>query len=477
MDDLIDHYADRLSDEEQAKLDLEIRAAAEEAFERSTGRSLSEHAATFFGTEGRSRSKYDRLLLQRIKESPDHQGQWSSLGKSAAERAAFERRERYEQIMRQYQQQYALAAQNIMHSKRLVASPNRPGVFRLRAGVQLAPWALRLVEQPLPTELAIMTTNPAQTIDRATRAVGWQFPPEGVPKFIDQEGTTVEYRVEGAAIDELHREVSRMHPRTADIWRLATAKSLQAWREGANEPDAVWVDVRELAGAMGYTKKKAGVFRPELLQEIAKGLTDLERMEVTIPFGAWTFPTDPATGKRKATRLEAQRSYRVLVVMARDEARDLFGNEYPLRWLLRLGPWVSAYPKQFAPLLGRLVELGGRGPENWAKSIGVEIIFALATAGSAEAQQVVQVKYLLERAGLWGPVQEMEQSRNLRRAVANFAEALNLLVSQGVIRSWRYLEAPPARKGLAGWSSSSIVVEPADKDLEGSQMGVLSTGK
>lgn len=318
-------------------------------------------------------------------------------------------------------------------------------------------------------EQMILTTNPAKVIDRAARGTQWHTESSEYPFFEDRDGLRVDYRDEGTTLDKLRESVLAMDPRTADAWRLLTAKSLMHWSPNQHEPPMIESDVRELAEAMGYKKKKKGGYDPRTLQKVAQAMVDLERMHLVIPRGMYEFPINPSTGRNRKTLLSLERTYRVVLVSAKEELRDLFGTRYPLMWRLRLGEWATAYPKQFGPILGNLVELSVKGADLWAKNLGMELIFHYRERRFSPEPLVLRVRTMLERAGLDKDVEEMRRSRNARRAREYFEEAMETLVSRGAISAWNYhpddeprLGAiePGRTTGLEDWLSTRVVVTP-----------------
>lgn len=324
---------------------------------------------------------------------------------------------------------------------------SKPAVYRLSVGLSQIPAKARKTLGLVSAEIAelrgsveqmILTTNPAKAIDRAARGKDWQVSDNDFPHFRDPEGLRLVYRDESMALSKLNESVLSMDPRTADAWRLITAKSLESWSSNEMEPGGIWVDVRELADAMGYRKKTNGAYDPRALEKVARGIADLERMALTLPMGALEFPVDPKTGRRRKTHLEAERTFRVMAVMVKDEVRDLFGTRYPLRWFVQLGQWVRSYPKQFAPILGNLVVLSVKGSDLWAKNIGVELVFHYRERHHDQGRVVLRVSTLLERAGLLSELEAMRKSRNAHRAREYFEKALDTLALHKALHEWNY---------------------------------------
>lgn len=323
----------------------------------------------------------------------------------------------------------------------------KPTYYRLSVGLSQIPAKARKTLGLVSAEIAelkgsveqmILTTNPAKAIDRAARAKDWQVSEDDFPHFRDPEGLRLVYRDDSMTLSRLNESVLSMDPRTADAWRLITAKSLENWSGNELEPRGIWVDVRELADAMGYRKKTNGAYDPKALEKVARGIADLERMALTLPMGALEFPIDLRTGRRRKTHLEADRTYRVMAVMVKDEVRDLFGTRYPLRWFVQLGQWVRSYPKQFAPILGNLVVLSVKGSDLWAKNIGVELVFHYRERHHDQGQVVLKVQTLLERAGLISELEAMRKSRNAHRAREYFEKALDTLAQHQALHEWNY---------------------------------------
>jgi hypothetical protein len=299
-----------------------------------------------------------------------------------------------------------------------------------------------------------------QSVDRAVRRNDhWEISDFDVPAFYDSNKHIVRYQDEGVSLEQLQKEVRSLAPRTADVLRLITARSLDAWQENNAEPPSVWVDARELCELMGYQKAKNGGFRQEHIAGVAKALIDLERLWIEIPKGSPQFPVDSKTQKRIRTTLEASRSYRVFSVTGKDELRDLFGNRFPLRWKVRPGDWIQSYPRQFAPLLTKLVELPTTGSINtWAKVIGTELTYQYRQDRNRSADKTLTVERVLTE------VMEWSKNRNATRARSYLEKALDQLQSLGVCERWEYNAEDFDALETAGkrwfelWLSSRILI-------------------
>lgn len=319
-------------------------------------------------------------------------------------------------------------------------------------------------EAPAPLELdlnraglGLFAMQPAQTIDRAARGPsGWLHPPDFFPRFNDPRNALfVEYRRDGATAEALAEGVNRLNPRTADVWRLIAARSLEAWRKDQDAPPSVWLDVHELAGAMGYRKHKNGGYKPEHLVEIARAIHDLDAFRITLPLGTEIYqPAKAGSKRRPPTKLEAVRTYKVLHIDAQDEVRTLFGELWGMRYSLKPGDWIKHFPRAYAPLFKALVELPARaGASTWAKAIGTELAYKYReNAKNGTGIERLKVRTLLERAVL---LQEASESRNKGRMRTYFEEALDLLEAKGVCAGWEYepedADRLEAKAGARGW--------------------------
>jgi hypothetical protein len=306
-----------------------------------------------------------------------------------------------------------------------------------------------------------------QSVDRAVRRNDhWEMSDFDAPTFYDDNNKhIVRYQDEGISLEQLQKEVRSLAPRTADVLRLITARSLDAWQENAAEPPSVWVDARELCELMGYQKAKKGGFRQEHIANVARALIDLERLWIEIPKGTNQYPVDPKSKKRVRTTLEANRSYRVFSVTGKDEVRDLFGNRFPLRWKVRPGDWIQSYPRQFAPLLAKIVELPTTGSINtWAKVIGTELTYQYRQDRNRSVDKTLTVERLLMRAGVLAEVMDWSKNRNATRARQYLEKALDQLQSLGVCQGWEYNPEDFDALEVAGkrwfelWLSSRILI-------------------
>jgi hypothetical protein len=317
-------------------------------------------------------------------------------------------------------------------------------------------------------KVEVMTNQAAQAVDRASRGSNWASDEENAPLFTDYRGHLIRYHESGMDLIALRDQLNRMNPRTADVWRLITAKVLSQWREDESEPDAVWVDVRDFVTEMGYRRKTKGEYNPEALELAAEAITDLNRLYLTITTGTTELPIDPKTGRRKPTQVEVQRERKVLNVEERDVVRVLgSGETYPLRWKVRLGPWIKNYPKQFVPMQKKLVELPAKGSDAWAKTVGMELLFLLREGAKHEdAVRRIKVQTLLERAGLWDDAMRFQENRNGRRIQDYLERALDTLVENSILKNWEYdphsesrIDKSRAFPGLAVFATLVLLVE------------------
>jgi len=306
-------------------------------------------------------------------------------------------------------------------------------------------------------DLGILAMQPAQTIDRAARGpAGWQITPDRLPRFTDPRSALfVEYRRDGDTAEALAEAVNRLNPRTADVWRLMTARSLEAWRPEQDSPPGIWLDVRELANAMGYKKHHKGGYRPEHLSEIANAVHALDAFHITLPLGTEVYQPAKAGSRRRAPyKVEAVRTYKVLHISARDEIRNLFGERYELRYELKPGDWIKHFPRTYAPLFKALVELPAKaGANTWAKAIGTELVYQYRQdAKNGGEVKVLKVRTLLERAVL---LEEATSSRNKGRSRTYFEDALDILKREEVCAGWEYepddADNLEAKAGARGW--------------------------
>ena len=296
-----------------------------------------------------------------------------------------------------------------------------------------------LQEEPTEELIHIYSMLPSQVVDRASRgSKAWDLMDDAPPKFTDlRTQHVVEYYRDDLTLAAMREAVLGLNPRTADVWRLITAKSLEAWREGQDEPPFVWIDVRELLEVMGYAKHHKGGYKPEHLEEAARAVRDLSSFHITIPLGAKIVTQrDPKTGKRRRGRTEATRTYEVILKSATDEIKNLFGERYAMRWRLRPGEWAKNYPRQFAPLYRALVELPAKqGKYTWAKALGTELTYHYREGRSPVPHKTLKVVTLLERACL---LQEAHEMKNKKRVRDYFESAMETLQEIGVCKSWVY---------------------------------------
>jgi hypothetical protein len=238
---------------------------------------------------------------------------------------------------------------------------------------------------------------------------------------------------------------------------------LDSWGEGEKEPPRVWLDARQLCGAMGFKKHKNGGHRPENVAIAARALIDLERFYITVPHGAMQYPED-VSGKRKATTVKARSRQRVLAVMEKEEVKQLFNSEWlPLRWQVTAGDWIKNYPRnQFAPLFRALVELPGTyTPDLWAKAIGTELIWQYRQ--DEGKMQTQRVETMLRQACV---LEEARREKNKGRARDNFEKALDKLQERGICTGWEYNSADFDRvnstpKGWFDlWLQARVIVRP-----------------
>lgn len=333
-----------------------------------------------------------------------------------------------------------------------------------------------------PEHIWALSMMPAQTVDRAARGFGgWAFPIGDAPVFEDANNKhAVTYFADGVPPEALREGVMQLNPRTADVWRLCTAAILESWGEGEREPPRVWLDARQLCDTMGFKKHHKGGHHPKNVAIAARALVDLERFYITIPYGTKEYPVDPRTGKRKATRVEAQRRDKVLIMTGSEGMKFLFDDEYlPVRWKVTAGDWIKAYPRaQFARLFRALVELPGTyTPDLWAKALGTELVWQYRQdEGKTQTQRV---ETMLRQACV---LDEARREKNKGRARDNFEKAMDALQKRGVCTGWEYngddidrVEA--TQKGWFNlWLQTRVTVKPPPEVTKVLQ-GVAKTKK
>lgn len=317
-----------------------------------------------------------------------------------------------------------------------------------------------------PEYIWSLSMMPAQTIDRAARGIGgWSFPQGDAPTFKDANNKhTITYFADGLTQEALREGVMHLNPRTADVWRLVTATILESWGQGEREPPRVWLDARQLCDTMGFKKHHKGGHRPENVAIAARALVDLERFYITIPLGVKQYPEDPRTGRRKATKVEAQRRDKVLIMTGTEGMKFLFDNEYlPVRWKITAGDWIKAYPReQFAPLFRALVELPGTyTPDLWAKAIGTELVWQYRQ--DEGKVQIQHVETMLRQACV---LEDARQDHRKGRVRENFEKAMDTLQRSGVCTAWEYsspdidrVEAT-TRGWFDLWLQARVIVTP-----------------
>jgi hypothetical protein len=314
------------------------------------------------------------------------------------------------------------------------------------------------------THFRVLTPMVAQTVDRATRSAdGWIITDQAL-RFRDSSNEhVVEYSSEKQSREEMRKKVLAMNPRVADVWRLITAKALDAWKPDASEPPPMWLDVNELLNAMDIKKHVHGGYRPEHVQMAAEAISTLTNLWIIVPLGTKIFPTD-GKSKRKPQVLTSERTGAVLLLRAVDQIRDLFDNKYPMRWHVQVGQWIQDFPPAFGPMLKALVELNTKGTVNvWTKAIGTELTYMMAEGRVAEFD--VQVEDLLDRAGFLGEVKRMIETRNGGRARGYFEQALERLEQLNMFTEWRYdaegfaaIQRAPRAEIFVRWLESRVVI-------------------
>ncbi|NJK42999.1 MAG: hypothetical protein HC933_00875 [Pleurocapsa sp. SU_196_0] len=326
---------------------------------------------------------------------------------------------------------------------------------------------LGIVQLPADGEvIRILTPQVIQTVDRATRgADGWTLPESDYPRFEDPSNRhVIEIAGDGETLAAMRASVLALNPRVADVWRLITALSLEAWADGESEPPPIWVDCRDLLHAMGFEQHHKGGFRPEHVEAASRALETINNLWVVVPLGSRIYPVDPVSRKRKRRELTAENRFRVMVTLQKTELKDLFGTRYPLRWQVRPGPWIRDYPRRVAPMLKSLVELGAQQTANvWAKALGTELTYQWRP--DAPPRRSVHIKTWLVTAGIYGEVERAFQKRNGARAREYFEATLDLLSMLGLFQEWFYdpsdltaMEKASRATRFEVWLNSSIVL-------------------
>ncbi|PYE49466.1 hypothetical protein DES52_12212 [Deinococcus yavapaiensis KR-236] len=311
--------------------------------------------------------------------------------------------------------------------------PARVPQWVLRSGVQnahfpavVAPDAVTTASAPQAPGpfLTVFANKPGVFIDRATRGThGWD---EVTLQYRDafEETLALDYFEEDAAPEQLRQQLMTLDPRTSDVWRLLTARALEADGDDVFAPITIRPD--ELARALGLKPHPKGGMRGKDLVHCSRSLHHLERLWLTMP--DTRFP-DRVTRKR------------VLAVMERGYTRQIDGQFIPNSWTVVLGEWAKYFPKSYAPIFRSLVELPANSATNlWAKQVGTELTYLVRETADLEGDvRFVSVHALLERASLLNDVNDMRANKNFNRALERLEGTLDLLHDLGVHDGWRYV--------------------------------------
>jgi hypothetical protein len=288
-------------------------------------------------------------------------------------------------------------------------------------------------------KLQVLSEKVVQSIDRAMRgADGWLPGREASQfEFADRNNNfRIIYHREGASLQELRHSIKELNPRSADVWRVVSARLLEAWTSDLQAPPPVWLDVDEIVKARGYRKATGGGYRPAQREEAARILRSLEALHVEVPLGEGVYSVMKGSKARKWMRLKASRSYRAIVVKGQEQIRTFGGESLALRLLVELGQWTLDYPRQFTEVPESLIHLSGRSTrDQWAKALGMELAYQFRQDQKRDPRKTMRVATLLRRANVLSRAVDM---RNKIRVRDYFEKALDTLQEHGSIVQWVY---------------------------------------
>lgn len=322
------------------------------------------------------------------------------------------------------------------------------------------------------TQVAAMM--PVQTIldGYSAAAKGWERDTQGIPTYrqtTNEHDTAIQVRGEDPAellddtrIRQLWRQVGELSDLDGDVFLAMLAQEMASM----HGPDGVWISAPQILDYRGVQpimkrdehggSRRAG-HRQEDLMEVAHCIGRQASQWVHIN----SMITEDVTGKRrKVRRSRVSKLTQIMEVVYQQEllSESDQGGILPIAWRYRIGTWLEPFlsgpNRKIAWLCQQTL---GYDPyhETWEKRLARYFMFHLRINAKSGATISRRIGTLLENLSL--SIDERNPERTRRR----FEQALDRLVSDGVIDGWDYAKdnpTLPARKWIETWRTWSVYV-------------------
>ena len=269
----------------------------------------------------------------------------------------------------------------------------------------------------------------------------------------------------GDCIRECNEQLDRLGDRAADLFDVV--KYIWTIKANRNE-DYVIVHVDEIADILGYKKRKIGGYPHSVKVTISQLMELLRLVQLEISVGIIDYSPQgkrvKKTWKMKSPAVSVAASIQKI---EEEEGRTTVKSEYS--WKLRpgdvLSPFLDAPNKRWAFLDRKVLELCPQ-KEKFAKRLGKSgTWFFKVNFQSRAGRTRIKVKTLLYDAII------NVNERSPGKTVESFDRARELLVKQGIFKSFEY-ENPTLvedclcqrKKGwVETWLNFCVVLEPPDE--------------
>jgi hypothetical protein len=261
--------------------------------------------------------------------------------------------------------------------------------------------------------------------------------------------------------------VQLMDDLTADVLDVIAAE----WLKHASHPESMVVlTADDFLRHRGINLKKGGTgrrggYHRHLRREIAKHIDVLANTWILV-FERTI--TEVAEGKKGTKRTKWAGESRAIVVSSRVGPVNPSGDMEPRAWKIRPGDVFARFlfgPGRQTALISQKALHYDPYRQYWEKRITRFLAYVWRVRQRrGDYLAPISVGALLQGAGL------RVSKRNPKRSRSRIEKALNQLVQDGVIKSWRYVQKDPKAFGRTGWLkewiSSKAQIEPPQEIME-----------
>lgn len=326
---------------------------------------------------------------------------------------------------------------------------------------------------------AVGKTERKYTITHQTQIAGGSVE---ISRIIDVPPHLVEQQKEARqkALEKMSADIAKMGDRRAQFHLVQCIHVLMGQR---NENGMFYMTARHMLESFGNLRKKnpkdikdedyrSGGDRWEDVKIVDEIRESTEGMRIKIDRVQVHRDTiDPKTGKVRRGRAEISNEsavwvYRQYVVHQPVKKDGTLGEKTTIAWEYAEGEWMRAFMEDgmgpmTATILLEVLQFD-LYHERWEFRIGSELTFwfRLNAKYSAAKRRHRSIRTILDRVGLLDEINRIDPKRTKDR----FEKAMNRLVKEGCLASWKYVEETtlPQRGWLDRWLDWQVMVtEPS----------------